>query len=590
MQQPTTVLKFGSSVLRAAGDLPLAVHEVYRAWREGSRVVAVVSALGATTDELLRRADQLGLPPEPAPASDALAALLATGEAASAALLTLALRRSGIPATLMDPAQADLRTYGDPLDAQPVAIDVRRLEEALAAGVVVIPGFTGRDDAGRTTVLGRGGSDLTAVFVAFALGARCTLVKDVDGLWTRDPGGCGAGSWPGRARRYAAASWSTAMRLGGGLVQRKALEFAAAHGLALHVVAPASPLGTVIGPGPDRLAPPAAPVAPLRVSLLGCGTVGGGVLVRLLALPELFAVAGVVVRDCGKPRLGDPPAELFGSEWRPLVAQEADVLVELMGGHEPAASAIREALRAGRHVVTANKALLAAQVDGLEQLAQENGVSLRYSAAVGGALPALETVRLAARHGAVRMITGVVNGTTTFVLDQLAGGASLAEAVAAACAAGFAEADPTLDLNGTDAAQKLCLLARAAWGAPPLPERVTVRGLDQLPPDEPAAARFGGRVVRLVATCVRTGRGLEARVEPVALPADHQLAATGAGNALRVVFESGASLQLTAQGAGRWPTTEAVMADLFDLWRERCMAAEAAAEAAGVEERLEVPA
>jgi homoserine dehydrogenase len=590
VQQPTTVLKFGSSVLRTAGDLPLAVHEVYRVWREGSRVVAVVSALGATTDELLRRADQLGLPPEPEPAADALAALLATGEAASAALLTLALRRSGIPATLMDPAQADLRTHGDPLDAEPVAIDVRRLEEALAGGVVVIPGFTGRDGAGRVTVLGRGGSDLTAVFVAFALGARCTLVKDVDGLWTHNPAGRAAGSWPGRARRYAAASWSTAMRLGGGLVQRKALQFAAAHGLPLHITAPASPLGTAIGPGPDRLAPPAAAAAALRVSLLGCGTVGGGVLVRLLALPELFAVGGVVVRDCSKPRVGDPPADLFGSEWRPLVAQPADVLVELMGGHEPAGSAIREALAAGRHVVTANKAHLAAQVDELERLAADNGVSLRYSAAVGGALPALETVRLAARGGAVRMITGVVNGTTTFVLDQLAGGASRAEAVAAACAAGYAEADPTLDLNGTDAAQKLCLLARVAWGAPPPPERVTVRGIDQLPAGEPAAARAGGRVMRLVATCVRTGRGLEARVEPVALPQDHPHAVTGAGNALRVVLESGASFELTAQGAGRWPTTEAVMADLFDLWRERCMAAEAAGEAAGDEEPLEVSA
>ena len=121
MKQPVTVVKFGSSVLRAAGDLPLVVHEVYRAWREGGRVVAVVSALGKTTDELLGRAQQLGLPPERTAAADALATLLATGEAASAALLTLALRRSGIPTTLFDTAQAPLRTHGDPLDAEPVA-------------------------------------------------------------------------------------------------------------------------------------------------------------------------------------------------------------------------------------------------------------------------------------------------------------------------------------------------------------------------------------------------------------------------------------------------------------------------------------
>ncbi len=591
--QPTLVLKFGSSVLRGGDDLPLAVHEVYRAWREGSRVVAVVSALGATTNELLRRAEQLGLPPDGAASPEALAAFLATGESASAALLTLALRRSGIPSTLLDPAQVGLRTEGDLLDAEPVAVDVRRLERALAGGVVVVPGFTGRDGAGRTTLLGRGGSDLTAVFLATALGARCTLVKDVDGLWTRDPGGRPAARREDCARRFAAASWSTVVRLGNGLVQRKALDFAAAHGQPLHVVAPASPHGTWIGAGPDRLAAPPPPPRKLRVALLGCGTVGGGVLSRLLALPDLFAVEGVVVRDCGKARLGDPPASLFGNEWRALVERPADVLVELIGGHDPAGAAVRRALAAGRHVVTANKALLAEEVEALEALAAARGVSLRYSAAVGGAMPALETVRRAAALGAVRMVTGVVNGTTTFVLDRLAGGASLAEAVAAATAAGFAEADPTLDLDGTDAAQKLSLLARAAWGATPPRERLAAVGLDRMSPDMPAVARAGRRVVRLVATCVRTGRGVQARVEPVALQADDPLAVAGAGNALRVVLDSGATLHVAAQGAGRWPTTEAVMADLFDLWRERCAAAGEAGVLAGegdFEEPLGVPA
>jgi homoserine dehydrogenase len=241
--------------------------------------------------------------------------------------------------------------------------------------------------------------------------------------------------------------------------------------------------------------------------------------------------------------------------------------------------------------VTANKALLSGEVEALEALAAARGVSLRYSASVGGAMPALETVRRAARAGAVRMVTGVVNGTTTFVLDRLAAGAALAEAVAAATAAGFAEADPTLDLDGTDAAQKLSLLARAAWGAPPPRERMAVVGLDRLPPDMPAAARAGGRTVRLVATCVRTGRGVQARVEPVALPAGDPLAVSGAGNALRVVLDSGATLEVAAQGAGRWPTTEAVMADLFDLWRERCAVADAGEdEESGFEEPLEVSA
>jgi len=332
---------------------------------------------------------------------------------------------------------------------------------------------------------------------------------------------------------------------------------------------------------------PLSPPEPLKVALLGCGTVGGGVLSCLLAQPGLFDVVGVAVRDLGKPRLGRPPRALFSDDWRALLERPADVLVELIGGHEPAGGALRRSLAAGRHVVTANKALLAEEVDALAALAASRGVSLRYGASVGGAMPALETVRRAAAAGPVRELAGVLNGTTTFVFDRLAAGASLAEAVTAAVAAGFAEADPTLDLDGTDAAQKLALLARAAWGAPPPPERTTVRGLDRMPAELPAAARAAGRSVRLVATCVRSGRGLEARVEPVALPASHPFAVTGAGNALRVVLDSGASYQVAGQGAGRWPTTESVMADLLELWRE-CRATATSGERTAAP--LEVPA
>jgi homoserine dehydrogenase len=146
----TIILKLGSSVLRSEADLPLAVHEIYREWRAGRRVLAVVSAFGSTTDDLLKRAQQLGLPPQ----REGLAALLATGEATSASLLTLALDRSGIPATLLDPFQIGLLTQGDPLDAEPVAVDVPSLTRELESAVVVVPGFVGR------------GSDRTALFLA----------------------------------------------------------------------------------------------------------------------------------------------------------------------------------------------------------------------------------------------------------------------------------------------------------------------------------------------------------------------------------------------------------------------------------------
>lgn len=174
MQNKITVLKFGSSVLRDECDLPRAVHEIYRWWRAGAQVLAVVSAFGDTTNQLLLRAESIFKHPD----RSSLAALLATGEAASSALLGLALNRVGIPVRVLDPVQAGLRTVGAKLEADLVSVDSARLRTELRRAVVVLPGFVGRGDNGDTTLLGRGGSDLTALFLAHRLGARCVLVKD----------------------------------------------------------------------------------------------------------------------------------------------------------------------------------------------------------------------------------------------------------------------------------------------------------------------------------------------------------------------------------------------------------------------------
>jgi homoserine dehydrogenase len=242
------VLKFGSSVLRSESDLPVAVAAVERERAGGHPVVAVVSAFGRTTDELLARAEQLGLPPR----NEATAALLASGETVASALLALALHHAGIPALLLDPAQAGLRTAGAPLAAEPRAVDAERIRAALARAVVVLPGFAGRDAAGATTLLGRGGSDLTAVFLAHALGGDCVLFKDTDGIYTADP------SRHPAARRFASASYSTVIAVAGAAVQRRAVRFAADHGIVVLLTTPSGPEGTWIGPGPDRLAPAAA--------------------------------------------------------------------------------------------------------------------------------------------------------------------------------------------------------------------------------------------------------------------------------------------------------------------------------------------
>jgi homoserine dehydrogenase len=239
----TTVLKFGSSVLRSERDLDIAVREIAAVRSHNERVLAVVSAFGNATDRLLRRARRHAETPAPG----ALASLLATGEAVSAALLGIALERAGIAAVVLDPAQIDLRAIGDPLDARPCRVDARRLESELARRVVVIPGFVGRGGDGEPLLLGRGGSDYTAFFLAARIGARsCVLFKDVDGLYSADP------ATDASASRFETATWQTARLVGGRVVQPKAVLYAESERLEFTIASPGNDRSTRVGVGPDR--------------------------------------------------------------------------------------------------------------------------------------------------------------------------------------------------------------------------------------------------------------------------------------------------------------------------------------------------
>jgi homoserine dehydrogenase len=324
-------------------------------------------------------------------------------------------------------------------------------------------------------------------------------------------------------------------------------------------------------PGPDSIAisagirgvcdlcSEAAPREPLRVALLGHGTVGGGLYRRIVELPDHFTVTGIAVRDVRKAERAGAPARLLHDRcWR-VLCKPADVVVELIGGTVRAPRVIAWSLKLGRHVVTANKAVIAPCAPQLEELARAHGVQLLYSASVGGALPALETLRR--ERGGVRCFSGVLNATSNYVLDSIAEGLAPREAVAAAQRAGYAEADPRLDLDGTDAAQKVTILARAAFGRDPA--RVSCEGISRLDPEQVRAARREGKAVRLVASCREDG---VAQVRPELLPLDHPLAETrGAENRLFVERRDARPLLLSATGAGRWPTAEAVLADLYDL-------------------------
>ncbi len=555
MSEKIIVLKFGGSVLRSEDDLPRAVHEIYRHWRRGSRIVAVVSALGNTTDELIGKAKRYGTDPNPG----ALASLLLTGEATSSALLALALDRSGIPTKILSAEQAGIRTSGDILDAEPVAADTARITKELCNAVVVVSGFAGVNDSGDLTLLGRGGSDYTALFLAKQLDARCVLIKDVEGLYESDP------AKKNRPRRFAQASYATTQRCGAVLVQEKALRFAEKHDLHFEIAAFGCDSGTKIGNFSDNFASDARKRNPIRVALLGCGTVGGGVYQRLSELPELFEITGVVNLDPKKALAGGIDKRHIAQSATELIETYCDIVIELIGGIEPARTHIEHALKLKRHVITANKALLATAGENLRRLAEEHGVTLRYSASVGGALPALEAVAQAA-VSKTESIVGIINGTCNFICDQLASGVDFDAAVRLAQTEGFAEADPTLDLNGTDAAQKIILLARETFGVNLPLSSVDREGIDSLNPADVRTALKNGQAYRLIAECRRTVKGVTASVKPVAFPVSHPFAQTrGAENCLVIKSEDGKRRLLRGRGAGRYATTEAVIADLLDF-------------------------
>jgi homoserine dehydrogenase len=307
-----------------------------------------------------------------------------------------------------------------------------------------------------------------------------------------------------------------------------------------------SPLGPLPGHG-----------GPLRVALAGCGVVGGGVLPRLLDRPDI-ALAGVLVRDAGKVRTPGPAPELVVTDPAALLAREPDVVIDTLSDASVSLAVIRAALSRGVHVVSASKQAVAADVEGLSALATGTGATLRYSAAVGGGVPMLETVRQARALGPVRRIEAVLNGTVNFLLNRLAAGQPFEEALAEAQAAGFAEADPSADLTGRDAAAKLFLLARVAFGpGAALPERVEALTADFTPRGEPVRQLA-------VADCA----GGRITLSPVG---DDPLFAglADAGNAIRVTLADGRTLTQSGLGAGRRPTAESVWADLGDLLASR---------------------
>ncbi|HZT65412.1 MAG TPA: homoserine dehydrogenase [Acidimicrobiales bacterium] len=318
---------------------------------------------------------------------------------------------------------------------------------------------------------------------------------------------------------------------------------------------------------------------PVRVGLLGCGNVGGA-LVHLLATEAdsitartglRIEVARVAVRNVGKERGADlDPALLTHDAAAVATAPDVDVVVEVIGGIEPARGLILSALKSGKPVVTANKELLANVGTELAQVAAANGVDLLYEASVAGGIPLIRPLRESLAGERIHRVVGIVNGTTNYILTRMTEeGATYVEALAEAQSLGYAERDPTADVEGFDASAKAAIIATVAFGAEVVAGDVYREGISGVTADDIAVADRLGYVVKLLAVAEKvTANGapaVTARVHPTMVPKDHPLASVrGSFNAVFIEGEAVGELMLYGRGAGGMPTASAVLGDLID--------------------------
>jgi homoserine dehydrogenase len=317
---------------------------------------------------------------------------------------------------------------------------------------------------------------------------------------------------------------------------------------------------------------------PLKVALLGCGSVGSQVY-RLLTEQSAdlkaragapLEIVGVAVREPGRPRDISVDPDLLTTDGLGLVTRpDVDIVIELIGGIEPARTLLLAALTAGKSVVTANKALVASDRAMLHKTASQAGVDLYYEAAVAGAIPLLRALRESLAGDEVRRVLGIVNGTTNFILDRMdTSGADFSAALAEAQALGYAEADPTADVAGFDAASKAAILASIAFHTEVTADDVYREGILSVTEADIASAKAMDCVVKLLAICERSNGGISARVHPAMIPRAHPLAAVReAYNAVFVEAESAGRLMFYGAGAGGQPTASAVLGDTVAIAR-----------------------
>ena len=314
----------------------------------------------------------------------------------------------------------------------------------------------------------------------------------------------------------------------------------------------------------------------VNVGLIGLGTVGGGVARTILSHHDRYLDAYnidlKIARACGlvweQAEAAGITPEQFTSDWHDVVSDEnVDIVVELIGGEHPATEIYEAAFAAGKHVVTANKALLGRHVEAFARAAREHGVQLKCEASCGGGIPIVSTLERDLVGNEILTIAGILNGTTNYILSRMeAEGADYADVLADAQAKGYAEADPSADVDGFDAASKTAILASIGFSSRVTTDDVYQQGIRTITAEDISVAHDLGYTIKLLGIARNTAEGVDVRVHPTMIPLDHQLAkVSGAMNAVYVVGDAVGETMFYGAGAGSFPTASAVVGDILTL-------------------------
>ena len=315
----------------------------------------------------------------------------------------------------------------------------------------------------------------------------------------------------------------------------------------------------------------------VKAALLGAGTVGSGVYELVKERQEDFPhicgtqieIAKILVRDASKEREGIP-SELLTDNWKEIIADDSiSIIIEVMGGIEPAKSYLLEAMKAGKQVVTANKDLIAEHGHELLDTAEQYGCDFKFEAAVAGCVPIIQILKQSMSSENITEIMGIVNGTTNYILTRMTqSGLSYDEALKEATDLGYAEADPTADIEGYDAGRKMAIMASIAFNSRVTFDDVYTEGITNITAKDIKYAEAMGCTIKLLGVAKNTESGIEVRVHPMLIPSDHPLATVN--DSFNAVFVHGDAVDdamFYGRGAGEFPTASAVMGDIIDVAR-----------------------